>query len=124
MKFLESFDLFGGEWEKITRGKFHDTINHMLYSEPSESERLRIENIFQRHFNPHNTYKNWPTILRWNKQGTEYYYTTINDVEIIFIYSFDDDWYFLEKYNQETMVSQYYKCDGIEGLQKCLQDNF
>ena len=41
MKYLESFDLFGGEWEKITRGKFHDTTNHMIYSEPTESESLQ-----------------------------------------------------------------------------------
>ncbi len=124
MKFLESFDLFGGEWEKITGGKFHDSTKHMLHSEPTENERLKIERIFQTHFNPHNTYKNWPKIELWTKHGTEYYYTTMDVNEIIFIYSYEDEWYFIEKYNQETMVSKYYKCDGLEGIQKCLQDNF
>ena len=124
MKYLESFDLFEGDYEKITRGNFQDTINHMKYLELTENERLKIEKIFQRHFNPHNTVKNWPKIELWTKNGTEYYYTTMDVNEIIFIYSYEDDWYFMEKYNQETMVSEYYKCDDLEGLKKCLEDNF
>ena len=122
--YLENFVYFNPEWEKITRGNFNDTRNHMRLSKVSESERLRIERAFKKHFNPQNTVDNWPRIEIWLKHSTEYYYTSINKDEIIFIYAYEDEWFFIEKYNQDTFESIYYKCDGIEGIEKCLKDNF
>jgi len=124
MKYFESFDIFSGDWERITRGKFHDTTINMKASKINEPERLRIEKIFQKHFNPKNVIKDWPKIEIWERHSTEYYFTSIKQDEIIFIFSYEDEWYYIEKYNQETFDSVYYKCDSIEGLEKCLQDNF
>ena len=125
MKYLESFDLFGpGEYEKITRGNFHDITSKMKYEGVNEPERVRFERLFKKILNPANKDLDWPKVEIYKTDSSDYYYTSIDQDKIIFIFHYEDDWYFIEYYNQNSMDSHYYKCDGIDGVEKMLRENF
>jgi hypothetical protein len=114
MKFLESFDLFG-DCEEITRGKFHDETSKMSYLGGTEEERLKIQKIVDEFLLSAQV-----KIYAHN----EYYYIDLNTDHTIFIYSYDDEWYYLEYYDSESLKSKYYKCDGLEGIRKYFKDIF
>jgi len=123
MKYLESFDVFGsGEYEKITRGKFSDITSKIKYDGVSESERLRLERLFKKIFDPSNKTPDWPKVQIYQTNTSEYYHSSINKDQVIFIFHYDDDWYFIEDYNQNTFDSYYYKCDGLDGVKQMLSD--
>jgi hypothetical protein len=122
MKFLESFDLFGGEYKKITRGQFNDTTKGKKIPELNETLRKKIESIFQKVLNPYNIKQDWPKVEKWHTQSTNFYCDYTAQLRI-FIYIYEDEWYYLEKYRVESS-STYYECDGLDGMEKCLKDKF
>ena len=90
MKYLESFDLFGGDYQEVTRGKFNDETSKMSYLGGTEEQRIKIQKIFDKFF--------LSVEVRIYGSG-EYYYIELNSDITIFIYKYDDEWYYLENFN-------------------------
>ena len=109
MKYLESFDAFGGggEYEKMTRGRFIDEKNKMGSVDLSEEQRIKLSKLG----------KNIDLSIG-------YFFCQPNDYEWFWLYPFDDDWYFIEVFKVETGRGEYYKCDGLDGIKKMLSDTF
>lgn len=108
MKYLESFDLFGGEYEKMTRGRFIDAQNKMGSVDVSEEQKIKLSKLFQ-----------GSSV----KLREDHFFCSAEN-KWFFIFPFDDDWYFIEIYNKQIGRGEYYKCDGLDGIKKMLSDTF
>ena len=63
MKYLESFDAFGGgEYEKMTRGRFIDAQNKMGSVDLSEEQKIKLSKLFQGFFDPKSVRIDWPSV--------------------------------------------------------------
>ena len=51
-------------------------------------------------------------------------YDCIQVLESMFIFKSVDEWYWISYYDYEEEKYFYYKCDQMEGLLKCMLDNF
>ena len=127
MKYLESFDLFGGgEYEKMTRSRFMAEMDKMGSVDLSEEQRIKLSKLLQ----------GSSVELRWRPRidgrfllptdrhpHEDLFFCQRTEDKCFFIFPFDDDWYFIEIFNKQTIRGEYYKCDGIEGIKKMLSDN-
>ena len=118
MKYLESFDLFGdGEYEKMTRGRFMDAMSKMGNVDLSEEKRIKLSKLFQGSsvvLHDFSAYEWWPDHLFCQPTENKWF----------FMYPFYDEWYFIEIYNKQIGRGEYYKCDGLDGIKKMLNDTF
>ena len=119
MKYLESFDLFGGgEYEKMTRGRFIDSQNKMGSVDLSEKQKIKLSKLFQSFFDPKSVRIDWPSV-----EFREHHFFSAEN-KYFFTFPYDDDWYFIEVFNPDTSKGEYYKCDGLDGIEKMLSDTF
>jgi hypothetical protein len=119
MKYLESFDLFGsGEYERMTRSRFMAEINKMGNVDLSEEQRIKLSKLFQGFFGPKSVGINSPSVKLIH--DGYFFYQSVGGVHF-FIQPYDDEWYLIEAVSG---TGHYYKCDGLEGIEKMLSDSF
>jgi hypothetical protein len=116
MKYLESFDLFGGEYEKMKRNRFMSEMNKMGSLDLSEEQRIKLSKLFQGFFGPKSVGINSPSVKLIH--DGYFYYQSVGGVHF-FIQPYDDEWYLIEAVSE---TGEYYKCDGLEGIEKMLND--
>ena len=115
MKYLESFDLFGsGEYERMTRSRFMAEMNKMGRIDLSEEQKVNLSKSLKRFFDPE--YFSSESI----KLREDHLYLKLNSDMSLFVYPYDDEWYFVEIYYTRSNRGEYYKCDGLVGIEKML----
>ena len=120
MKYLERFDLFGGgEYEKISRVVFIGEIREAGGLDLSEEQRVKLSKLFQSFFDTKSVGINSPSVKLIHDEY--FFYQSVGGVHF-FIYPYDDEWYLIEVYNSVGEIGEYYKCDGIKGIEKMLND--
>ena len=143
MKYLESFDLFGGgEYKKIHRGLFHDKWDNKPVGTLTEKEALRLDRLFMKYFGPGlktELYGDQDTNrVMMNSRTPFYFYGQVvgkdktfpkpdepkPDTQGFFIYVYDDDWYVVEIHEEidDDLTSRYFECDGFGGIEKLFED--
>ena len=122
MRYLERFDLFGGEYEKMKRSDFVKNLSN-VGMDLSEEKRIKLSKIFQGFFLPKSIGIN---SLSVKLRPDECFFYEVVKVGYFFIYPYDDEWYFIEFYDivseGRSGASGYYKCDGLEGIKQMLSD--
>ena len=127
MKYLESFDLFGGgEYERMTRSRFMEDMNRMGSIDLSKEQRMKVSKPFKRLFDPKFFRIDSSLSFRQSVEfrNDHFFCQPDKNKSAFFIFPFDDEWYFIEIYNMKTSRGEYYKCDGLEGIEKMLSDTF
>ena len=114
MKYLERFDLFSGEYENIKRSDFVKNLSS-VGKDLSEEQRVKLSKLFD----TESVGINSPSVKLSHDEC--FFYQSVGGVHF-FIYPFDDEWYFIEVYNSVSETGEYYKCDGIKGIEKMLSD--
>jgi hypothetical protein len=143
MKYLESFDLFGGgEYKQIHRGLFHDKWDKRPVGTLTEKEALRLDRLFMKYFGPGlktELYGNEDTNMdMMNSRTPFYFYGGVKgkdktfpkpdepkpDKQDFFIFVYDDDWYVVEIFEEidDDLTSRYFECDGFDGIEKLFGD--
>lgn len=143
MKYLESFELFGGgDWKQIHRGLFHDKWGKRQSGIVSDKEALRLDRLFMEYFGPGlrtEVYGNQEMNRDMTNLATPfYYYGEVRDkdktfpkpnepkpdTQSFFIYVYDDDWYVVEIHENidDDITSRYFECDGFGGIEKLFED--
>jgi len=118
MKYLESFDLFGsGEYERMSRRRFTEAMNKMNRIggvDISEEQKVNLSKSLKRFFDPE--YFSSESI----KLREDHLYLKLNSDMSLFVYPYDDEWYLVEIYYTRSNRGEYYKCDGLGGIEKML----
>ena len=118
MKYLESFDVFGGgEYERMSRSRFTEAMNKMDRIggvDISEEQKVNLSKSLKRFFEPE--YFSSESI----KLREDHLYLKLNNDMSLFVYPYDDEWYFVEIYYTRSNRGEYYKCDGLGGIEKML----
>lgn len=143
MKYLESFDLFGGgDWKQIHRGLFNDKWRKRPAGIVSDKEALKLDRLFMEYFGPGlrtEVYGNQEMNRDMTNLATPfYYYGEVKgkdktfpkpdepkpDIQSFFIFVYDDDWYVVEidEDIEGDLTSRYFECDGFEGIEKLFED--
>jgi len=143
MKYLESFDLFGGgEWKQIHRGLFHDKWGKRPAGRVSDKEALKLDRLFMEYFGPGlrtEVYGNQDMNREMTNLATPfYYYGEVRgkdktfpkpdepkpDIQSFFIFVYDDYWYVVEIHEDidDDITSRYYECDGFGAIEKLFED--
>jgi hypothetical protein len=93
-------------------------MNKMGSVDLSEKQRIKLSKIFQSFFDTKSVGINSPSVKLIH--DGYFYYHSVGDVHF-FIQPYYDEWYLIEAVSG---TGEYYKCDGIEGIEKLLSDTF
>lgn len=142
MKYLESFNLFGGEYKQIYRGLFNDKWGKRTVGQVSDEETLKLDRLFMEYFGPGlrtEVYGNQDMNREITNLSTPfYYYGRVNgkdktfpkpdnpkpDTQEFYIYAYYDEWYVVEIHEDIDghLNSRYFECDGFGGIKKLFED--
>jgi len=118
MKYLESFDLFGsGEYERMSRRRFTEAMNKMNRiggTDITEEQKVNLSKSLKRFFDPE-SFSSESIKLR-----EDHLYLKLNSDMSLFVYPYNDEWYLVEIYYTRSNRGEYYKCDGLGGIEKML----